>query len=176
MIIFVDIEGGSKKILRLVVATIVSGAFLAVLAVARPLRRADDQYLACTSCFLITCCFVSGIVVHICDAVDDTTCQEYLGLGLNWYSTTVFLITLSISMAAAALLAFLNRVLTALSSPTFRMTSSGRPPVLELSRSHHFHAFISHAWCTGQDQVNYPAPPALVSQQIRAVASLLPLH
>jgi hypothetical protein len=83
MIIFVDVDSGSSKILRLVVAAIVSGGYLATLALARPFHRADDLFLACTANLLLTCSFVSGIVIHICDTVDGNACSEYLGLNLD---------------------------------------------------------------------------------------------
>jgi hypothetical protein len=153
MMIFVDVEYGSSKILRLVIAAIISVAYLAVIAVAHPFRRADDLYLACLANLLLTCCFISGIVIQICEGEDNRACLEYIGLGLDWYSSTVLLILFSTSMLVATLLIIAGKVLTAGARPTLRLVSSGREPILELSRTLHFHAFISHVWSTGQDQV-----------------------
>jgi hypothetical protein len=160
MIIFVDMEYGSSKILRLVIAAIISVAYLTILAVTHPFRRADDLYLACLSNLLLACCFISGIVIQICDRNDNSGCLELIRLGLDWYSATVFLVVLCLVMLAAALLTIIGRVLIAGAVPTFRLVSSGREPILELSSTHHFHAFISHVWSTGQDQVNRFFPRA----------------
>jgi hypothetical protein len=153
IIIFINVEPGSSRILRLVIAAIISGAYLAAIAVAHPFRRADDLYLACLANLLLTCCFISGIVIQICEGEDDRACLEYIGLGLDWYSSTVLLIVFSTSMLAATLLIITGKVLTAGSRPTFRLVSSGREPDLKLSRAQHIHAFISHLRGTGQDQV-----------------------
>lgn len=154
VIIFVDVEYGSSKILRLVIAAIVSVAYLAVIAVAHPFRRSDDLYLACLSNLLLTCCFISGIVIQICEGGDDNlACKELIGLNLDWYSSTVFFMVFSMVMLVAALLTIIGKVLSAGAKPTFRLVSSGREPILELPPTQHFHAFISHVWSTGQDQV-----------------------
>ena len=57
-------------------------------------------------------------------------------------------------MLAASLLVVLFKIVSAVRAPTIRLSSSGRPPVLELSPECHFHGFISHCWGTGQDQTH----------------------
>jgi len=57
VIIFVDTEFGSSRMLRLVLAVIIAAMYLAILALARPFKRLDDMYLAN---LLLTCCFASG--------------------------------------------------------------------------------------------------------------------
>ena len=65
MVLFIDQEYGSRKLLRTVVAAIVSALFLTTLALARPYRRSDDLCLACVANLLLTCCFASGVVVQV---------------------------------------------------------------------------------------------------------------
>ena len=65
MVLFIDQEYGSRKLLRTVVAAIVSATFLTLLALARPYRRSDDLYLACVANLLLTCCFASGVVIQV---------------------------------------------------------------------------------------------------------------
>ena len=55
MVLFIDQEYGSRKLLRTVVAAIVSAMFLTCLALARPYRRSDDLCLACIANPLLTC-------------------------------------------------------------------------------------------------------------------------
>jgi hypothetical protein len=61
---------------------------------------------------------------------------------------------LTVAMLAAVLLILSGGVLSFVSTPTFRLVSSGHEPNLELSRSHHFHGFLSHVWGTGQDSTH----------------------
>ena len=63
--LFIDQEYGSRKLLRTVVAAIVSAMFLTILALARPYRRSDDLCLACIANLLLTCCFASGVVIQV---------------------------------------------------------------------------------------------------------------
>jgi hypothetical protein len=88
---------------------------------------------------------------------------------------------LSMFMMGAAALVIASRMLTAATAPTIRLGSSGREPNLEKSAKHKFHAFISHSWSTGQDQVQgqLPTPfasrhfsPALVSTRLLSARSL----
>jgi len=60
LVLFIQTNEGSSKLLRLVVASVVSGLYLAALALARPFKRADDLYLACTANLLLMCCFCSA--------------------------------------------------------------------------------------------------------------------
>jgi hypothetical protein len=60
LILFMDTEQGSNRIMRLVIATIISAMYLGILALARPFKRTDDLYLACLANLLLTCCFISG--------------------------------------------------------------------------------------------------------------------
>jgi hypothetical protein len=60
VISFVDTEYGSSRMLRLVLANIISVMYLAILALARPFKRLDDMYLSCLANLLLTCCFASG--------------------------------------------------------------------------------------------------------------------
>ena len=65
MVLFIDQEYGSRKLLRTVVAAIISATFLTLLALARPYRRSDDLCLACIANLLLTCCFASGVVIQV---------------------------------------------------------------------------------------------------------------
>ena len=66
LIIFVDKEEGSERILRLLIGIIICIVYASILPLARPYRRNDDLYLAVTSNLLLTCCFVVGIIIHQC--------------------------------------------------------------------------------------------------------------
>ena len=63
-------------------------------------------------------------------------------------------VALAAAMLALSLLLVLFKTASAISVPTIRLASNGRPPILELPSGCHFHGFISHAWGTGQDQTH----------------------
>ncbi|EOD35913.1 hypothetical protein EMIHUDRAFT_110524 [Emiliania huxleyi CCMP1516] len=154
LVLFIQTDTGSSKILRLFVASVVSALYLAVLALARPFKRSADLYLACTANLFLACCFTSGTVIQLCEsAAYEDMCKTLVGFE-SARGASEFVIVLTAAMLAASLLVVLFKTVSAVRAPTIRLCSSGRPPVLELSPECHFHSFISHAWGTGQDQTH----------------------
>ncbi|EOD07169.1 hypothetical protein EMIHUDRAFT_97003 [Emiliania huxleyi CCMP1516] len=154
LVLFIQTDTGSSKILRLFVASVVSALYLAVLALARPFKRSADLYLACTANLFLACCFTSGTVIQLCEsAAYEDMCKTLVGFE-SARGASEFVIALTAAMLAASLLVVLFKIISAVRAPTIRLCSSGRPPVLELSPECHFHGFISHAWGTGQDQTH----------------------
>ena len=154
LVLFIQTDTGSRKLLRLFVASVVSGLYLAALALARPFKRVDDLYLACTANLLLLCCFISGTVIQLCEsAAYEDMCYTLVGFE-SARSASEFVIALTAAMLAASLLLLLFKTASAVRAPTIRLSSSGRHPVLDLPRACHFHGFISHVWATGQDQTH----------------------
>ena len=154
VILFVDTEFGSTRMLRLALAAIISAMYLSILAVARPFKRLDDMYLACLANLLLTCSFVSGFAVKLCEAGQwDDSCRSFLGLS-GPYETTFFVVILTSTMLVASLAIIVINILTAATAPTIRVASTGFEPKLDLSTDLEFHCFLSHAWGTGQDQTH----------------------
>ena len=152
LVLFIDQEYGSSKLLRLVVATVVSALFLAALALARPFKRSDDLHLACVANLLLTCCFCLGAVIQLCGD-DNDLCYQLVGIQ-SGRRASEFVVVLTVAMLVASLLIVFFKTATAVRAPTLRLVSTGRAPILELPAACHFHAFISHAWGTGQDQTH----------------------
>ena len=152
LVLFIDQEYGSSKMLRLVVATVVSALFLAALALARPFKRSDDLYLACVANLLLTCCFCLGTVIQLCGE-DNDQCYQLVGLN-DARRASEFVIGLTAAMLVASLTIIILKAVTAVTAPTLRLVATGRAPILELPSGCHFHGFISHAWGTGQDQTH----------------------
>ena len=135
--------------LRLLLGTIVSAMYLGILALARPYKRSDDLMLACLSNMLLTCCFVSGIAIKLCEVGSwEDTCYAFTSFA-NAYQSTVFVIVLTIIMLVASVGLAAIKTVSAVMAPTFRLVSSGREPTLDLPADCHFHIFISHVWGTG---------------------------
>ena len=152
LVLFIDQEYGASKLLRLVVATVVSALFLAALALARPFKRSDDLYLACVANLLLTCCFCLGTVIQLCGE-DNDQCYQLVGLN-DARRASEFVIGLTAAMLVASLTIITLKAVTAVTAPTLRLAATGRAPILELPSGCHFHGFISHAWGTGQDQTH----------------------
>jgi hypothetical protein len=61
IIMFIDTQEGSNKILCLVVANIVSALYMGILLAFHPYQMKSDYYLAFVSNFLLICCFTLGM-------------------------------------------------------------------------------------------------------------------
>ena len=49
-------------------------------ALARPFKRDDDLYLACTANLFLSCCFTSGMVIQLCEsAAYEDMCKALVG-------------------------------------------------------------------------------------------------
>ena len=154
LVLFIDAEYGSSKLLRLLVASFITSLFLAALALARPYKRDDDLYLACIANLMLNCCFVSGVAVQLCgsEAYEDE-CYTLVGLR-NARAASELVIALTAAMFILSVLVVGLKTLSAVRAPTIRLACNGRPPSLELPAECHYHGFISHAWATGQDQAH----------------------
>ena len=154
LILFVDTEFGDIRLLRLWIAASVSGAYLALLALARPYKLAEDLYLACTSNLLLLCCFLSGIAIKLCeDQAWEQKCMEFLGLNGS-YQTNVFVVIITVVVLVLFLTIIAVKSFMTVRYGTICLVSTGREPIMDLPASCNFHCFLSHAWRTGQDQTH----------------------
>ena len=108
-ILFVDEQNGSAKVLRLFLAAFVSAVYLLMLCLARPMRRTDSLYLACTANLFLVLSFLSGIIIKLCgggieaNSGEESQCQALVGLNSHRQASLVVVVT-SIVMLAATLL------------------------------------------------------------------------
>merc|ERR1719473_1389805 len=125
LVLFIQTDDGSSKLLRLVVASLLSALYLAVLALSRPFKRDDDLYLACTANLLLACCFTSGTVIQLCEsAAYEDMCKALVGFD-SARGASEFVIALTAAMLAASLLVVLFKTVSAVRMPTIRLASSG---------------------------------------------------
>ncbi|EOD33448.1 hypothetical protein EMIHUDRAFT_229823 [Emiliania huxleyi CCMP1516] len=110
LILFVQTDLGETKVLRLVIAALVSAVYLVALALARPFERSDDLYLSCLSNLLLTCCFVVGILVNICDG-DVADCDRVSGLSTT--RATMMVLVASCTMLVVSPLVVLSKTVDA---------------------------------------------------------------
>merc|ERR1712038_368209 len=138
-IMLIDIEEGSNKILRLVLANIVSVLYFGILLIFRPYRNDDDYYIAFVSKFLLICCFSLGIVLKLCNGQDknqgggdNNICTRFIGLSLDSYKASILVILLSFGMLLTTIGLVVVLAVKTIKTPTVRVKSSGYPPNLEL--------------------------------------------
>eukprot|EP00592_Proboscia_alata_P023596 CAMPEP_0194424146 /NCGR_PEP_ID=MMETSP0176-20130528/23412_1 /TAXON_ID=216777 /ORGANISM="Proboscia alata, Strain PI-D3" /LENGTH=2584 /DNA_ID=CAMNT_0039233745 /DNA_START=230 /DNA_END=7984 /DNA_ORIENTATION=+ len=158
-ILLIDTQKGSNKILRLVVAIIVSVLYFGILLAYRPYKRSNDYNLAFLSNFLLISCFSLGIILKLCtdnnsldERVDDEkdTCDQFIGLSLDSFKASVMVVILSMSMLLVTVGFLVLLTINKITAPTVFMVSSGYAPDLELPEHCNFHVFMSHVWGTGQ--------------------------
>jgi hypothetical protein len=163
VIMLIDRNQGSNKMLRLVVAIIVSVLYFAFLLAYRPYKRNDDYYLAFLSNFLLITCFSLGIILKLCNGDEDNdgydfvggdddtgTCHKFIGLSLDSYKASVLVVVLSVGMLLLTVCFLVIFAINKITAPTVRMKSSEQAPNLELPEDCNFHVFMSHVWGTGQ--------------------------
>ena len=153
-VLFVDTNLGSRKLLRTCIATFVSSMYLAVLALARPFKRDSNLYLACTSNLLLICCFMSGIVVKLCE---DWDCYAIVGFN-NSVAASSIVILLSAAMLSFILADMAYKAYSATDEQIIMLRKTQLRPELTMASGCKFHGFISHAWCAARTNALFRSP------------------
>ena len=152
-IMFVDAEKGSSRVLRLIVATVVSSVYMSILAYARPYKRTDNFHLALISSILLICFFSLGIVIQLCDD-DEDLCNRTIGFNFTSLKATVVALILTASMLFVTIISLVIVTINTKNAPTIRLAKTGYEPNLELPKHIDYHAFLSHVWHTGQGKTH----------------------
>jgi hypothetical protein len=140
----------STEVIRLSIAVVISLVYVVILAMCQPYKRADDHYLAVISNILLSCCFLMGIILNICDDEYDS-CKRMMGFeSLKTASVVVVVMmlgTLVISVCLVVAMTFLT-----ITHPVLTVVKPGEKPnlVLNAESNCEFHAFFSHVWSTGK--------------------------
>jgi len=153
LIMFVDPEEGSSRVLRLILATVVSSLYMSILSYACPYKRTDDFQLAIISNMLLICCFTLGIIVQLCDN-DNDLCKKKIGLSFNSFKATVVAVVLTLFMLVFTSLFSTVVVVEAITPTTICLISTGYQPSLELPEDVNHHALFSRYWRTGDANIH----------------------
>jgi hypothetical protein len=146
-VLFIDTASGTTRILRLVIAGVVSGTYLALLSMARPYKRFDDLQIAAFANLLLTLIFALSIIIKVCE---DGLCSELIGLPDSYGATLlVVLLTIALLIVSVATIAF--QAATTARAQRIKLKPTRRAPVLDLPPDRHFHCLLSHVWGSGQD-------------------------
>jgi len=151
-ILLIDPENGSTRILRLLIANVISMLYFGVLLLARPYKQANNLGFAFVSHILLMMCFILGTILHFCQ--DDTSCREFIGRRFTSYGATLLVVILTGSVLVITVLFLIYVAANAATSPSVRLVSTGSKPNLELPGECEFHAFFSHIWSTGKDKTH----------------------
>ena len=161
---FVLISTTGYSMMRGLIATLISIAFLMGLSVLVPLRSKIDDALVLGCHLSLVILFVAVLVIKGCTDIPDY-CAMYgmgdspLGASLIFIVYAVCLLGLSMCIAFAFAVIALRRV-TAL---RLNIRSQSSPPDPSLAKGRRFHLFLSHRWATGQDQM------AVLKRQLQLV-------
>ena len=160
-IMLIDTQEGSNKLLRLVIANIVSLLYFGILLAFHPYKNDDNYYVAFLSNFLLICCFSLGIILKLCDedhngeedGIDKIPfCSRYIGLSLDSYNASILVIVLAFSMFITTTGMVVVLAVRRVRAPTVRVVSTGYAPNLELPEECKYHVYMSYANKTGQAQ------------------------
>jgi len=148
----IDLEKGSTKIIRLVIAIMVSTLYLGILGLARPYIQNTDLYLAFTSNVVLICLFSTGIIVNICQ--DDESCERFIGDSIGLRLATLIAVIMTLIMLGITLVSIGYITISSITAPAIRIFSTGNKPNIEIPSSCQNHAFLSHKWSSGQEKVH----------------------
>ena len=141
LIFFADTDYGSRKLLRSCLAILISSMYLSALCLARHFKMATDLYLACTSNLMLICCFVSGIVIKLCE---QSNCYMLVGVFHDSVTATAGIGLLAVLMLICKFVTIAYQIAFAQFPATLRVASTGREPELSLPAKCEFHGFMSH--------------------------------
>ncbi len=160
LIIFLDLFEGSNRVLRLLIAAVVSVLFLCVLLVLQPYQQRINNYYALVMNFTLVCCFVLGIILKLCEDEEigssnfednqSQSCSRFIGRGFNSSRASILVVTLAfgllfLSMGMAVFLSYVS-----FTAPKVQVIATKKKPNLELPEYCTHHVFVSHTWKTGQ--------------------------
>jgi len=152
IILMVDSDEGATKVLRLLLAILVSVLYFGFLLRARPYKRSNDLDIAFVSHILLLSIFVVGISLQLCK--DGDTCMRFVGNNITSVKMTLIAVGMTAIMLIISAMFLIVLAVNAITAPTIRLVSSGSKPNLEMSGNHEFHAFLSHIWSTGKDKTH----------------------
>lgn len=146
-VLFIDIENGSTKLLRLVVGLIVSLFGLVLQLSARPLKNLDDDAISCMVQIMLAFFFIAGIVIKLCE-MESGSCTAIMGIQ-SAYHVSIVMISVGFIVMLGPFVMLLRRVNDSMGTPTLRIkpgfTGGGNPPILHLDKTQKYHLFLSHS-------------------------------
>ena len=155
LIMFIDTEEGSNKVVRLVIAAIVSVLYMGVLLAFHPYEQQGNNNFAFLTNFLLICCFILGIMLKLCagdegGGITEQVCSRFIGKNFNSINLSTLCVGLALGLLVISfgILSFLsyNRI----TAPSVKVVSTNQKPNLELPEDCTHHVFVSHIWSTGQ--------------------------
>jgi len=170
-VLFVDTEQGYNKLARLLVGTMLTTLFLMLTLSAQPYRQSLDNALAATAQLLLTCAFLSGIAIKLCDVSKEgqwgvAPCRDIVGLSSDAGLVAIMMIATSVVIILAALVLLMWQFGTAERPQVIRVRQTNLVPLLHLDAHQKWHLFLSHIWGSGQDQVSAARPDAVASPRV----------
>ena len=131
MLLVIDTEQGSTKLVRLFVAFLVSLIGLTLTLFAQPFKRNSDDLLNVVAQLILVIFFVTGILIKLCDEdatnLIDNSCNNLVGFGSDYHVTLVMLCA-SFVVVLLPFGMFARQLVVAQSVPIMQLASSKEPP------------------------------------------------
>ena len=105
IILFIDTQEGSNKLLRLVIGSIFSVLFFSIIAAFHPYKNDDDYHFALIANSILITCFTLGIVLKLCDSGQDgtSTCNTFISKYITSGSASLLVVLLAFSFLVTAI-------------------------------------------------------------------------
>jgi hypothetical protein len=160
IIMMIDPEEGSNKMLRLVVAIVISILYLCVSLIFQPYRRRDDFFLAFVSNLILLGCFSLSIILKLCGDEDEsqfsngTTCRSLVNSSFDPFQASLLVVILIIGIMVVTVLSVIYLAIKTITAEHVSVVSTGHTPDLKLPGECNYHIFMSHVWATGQSKTH----------------------
>ena len=141
---------------QLVIAFVVSLAFMLISSVAAPFRDSSDEHMAKACAFSLVAVFFFSVILKVsvlAEEVDGVLTQrlrERFNLDVVAVTGCMLCSVGGALLLGAAMAA--GQLSDAAMMPVIRLQENNAAPELALARGHRWHLFLSHIWSTGQDQ------------------------
>ena len=106
LVMFIDLQYGSTKFIRLAIATLVSVLYFGIFLAVNPYKQRGNYNFALLSNFLLICCFVLGCLVKQCEVGNDI-CQTLIGSGFDYNNLSILVVTLTLGFLILSILLLL---------------------------------------------------------------------
>jgi hypothetical protein len=138
--------------LRIFLGIVCSISFLILLTLTKPYRQPLGNTFAILLQGFTTVVLVGMLGIKQCEEEGELSCTA---LGINRFVFAVIIIGISGLVGLAMLLTFLKVAyeVRSVKMNVIIFRTSHAQPVLSLPPASYWHAFLSHTWATGQDQV-----------------------
>ena len=141
---------------RLLVAALVTVAYMALLALLEPYKRKDLNVLGALGVqFTMFVIFVCSLLYRLFEDIETRASME-LAIDLIGFSSKDDIVNLIMACIAVSLLVFVAVIVvqafSKISSAIIHLVDTKQPPEMDLAKGMRYQLFLSHIWSSGQGE------------------------